>query len=230
MSQPQEQPPEHPAAAYYSTQAYAANQPKDLTALGILAFATSALATVFACVVASVLGRAIRVRAEEGIDAFDWSLVVYYIGEPFMFVSLFAGFVTGSMWLHRARRNADVLEPGSEHARRSGWAWGGWVTPVVALWFPFQVVRDVRQAVSPHSTVALIGWWWALFLATEVLAWQSLRLQGDALVQFQDGGTARGLSIIGAAVMIAALAGWGQVLRAVTTEQHGRMYGGRAAI
>ena len=78
--------------------------------------------------------------------------------------------------------------------------------------------------------MALIGWWWALFLATEVLAWQSLRLQGDALVQFQDGGTARGLSIIGAAVMIAALAGWGQVLRAVTTEQHGSMYGGRAAI
>jgi hypothetical protein len=224
MTQP-EQPLQHPAAAYYPGPAYAANQPKDLTALGILAFASAALATVFACVTASVLGRAIRVRSEEGINAFDWSLPVYYLGELLMFLSLLAGFVTGSMWLHRARRNAEVLEPRGEHARRSGWAWGGWVTPVVAFWFPFQVVRDVRRVVSPRSAVQLIGWWWALFLLTEVLAWYSLSLQGNALVDFRNGDLARGYTIIGAAFMVAALAGWGQVLRVVTTEQHDRLYG-----
>ena len=56
-------------------------------------------------------------------------------------------------------------------------------TPFVALWFPFQVVRDVRRALSPMETSALIGFWWALFLASEIGVRTSLGLQGDALVR-----------------------------------------------
>ena len=225
MSEYEQQPPEHPAAAYYPAPAHAPASPKDLSTLGILAFASATLATVFTCVTTSVLGRAIRVRAEEGINAFDWSLFVYYIGAMLIGLSLVAGWVTGSMWLYRARKNADAMEPGGEHTRRSGWAWGGWLVPVVALWFPFQVVRDVRRALSPLSTSALIGWWWALFLCMEVLMWRAFDYQGEALVGFAHGGTARGVSIVTAALMVAALVGWGQVLRVITLEQHARMYG-----
>ena len=114
---------------------------------------------------------------------------------------------------------------GSEHARRSGWAWGGWVTPVVALWFPFQVVRDVRQAVSPHSTV---GAHWVVVGpvprhggARVAIAAPPGRCPGPVpgrrhcpwTLDHRSGGHDRRAGRMG------------QVLRAVTTEQHGRMYG-----
>lgn len=219
-------PQQHPADSYYAGQA-PAGQAKDLTALGVLAFVSAAMATFCISVAAVVLGRASRLRARDGLDAFDWSLAVYYMATGLALLAMVAGFVTGSMWLHRARRNAEVLEPGARHVRRAGWAWGGWVTPVVALWFPFQVVRDVRRALSPLQSAALIGFWWALFLASEVGLRTSLDLQGDALARFDNIDFARQMSVITAAVMVAALAGWGQVLRVITLEQHARMYAGQ---
>ncbi|HEX5088686.1 MAG TPA: DUF4328 domain-containing protein [Nocardioides sp.] len=219
---------QHPAAAYYAAPGGPVpGQAKDLTALGVLAFVPAAVATLCTCVAAVVLGRAARLRARDGLDAFDWSLAVYYVATGLALLALVSGFVTGSLWLHRARKNAEALEPGSRHARRGGWAWGGWVTPVVALWFPFQVVRDVRRALSPLQSAALIGFWWSLFLATEIGLRASLDLQGDALARFDNADFARQMSVITAAVMVAALAGWGQVLRVITLEQHARMYAGR---
>jgi hypothetical protein len=224
--QPLEQ---HPAAAYYAPPGQAPpGQAKDLTALGVLAFTSAAAATLCTCVAAVVLGRAARLRARDGLDAVDWSLAVYYVATGLALLGLVAGFVTGSLWLHRARRNVEALEPGGHHTRRAGWAWGGWVTPVVAPWFPFQVVRDVRRALSPLQGAALVGFWWTLFLASEVGLRASLDLQGDALARFDHADVARQMSVITAAVMVAALAGWGQVLRVITLEQHARMYG-RAA-
>jgi heme/copper-type cytochrome/quinol oxidase subunit 2 len=216
--------PPHPAAGYYATPGQAPAQAKDLTALGVLAFSSATVATVATCAAALVLGRASRLRARDGLDAVEWSLAVYYVATGLALAGLVAGFVTGSLWLYRARRNADALEPQGRHARRAGWAWGGWVTPVVALWFPFQVVRDVRRALSPRESAALIGFWWTLFLASEVGVRASLNLQGDALVRFENADLARQMSVITAAVMVAALAGWGEVLRVVTLEQHARMY------
>ncbi len=215
----------HPAAAYYAPVNAGPASAKDLTALGVLAFVTATVVTVCTVVVALVLPRAARIRAGRGVDATDWSLGVYYAATALALLGLVAGFVTASMWLHRARKNADALVPDGRHSRRSGWAWGGWVTPFAALWFPFQVVRDVRKALSPMETSALIGFWWALFVASEIGVRTSLNLQGDALVRLENAAAARQWSIVTAAVMIAALAGWGQVLRAITLEQHERMYG-----
>jgi len=223
MSQPPETQP-HPAAAYYEKAGGSPAQPKDLTALGVLAFVMAAVATLCTCVAALVLVRAVRVRFEGGQDAVDWSLGVYYAATVLALLSMVAGWVTGSMWLHRARVNAEALDPQGHHARRAGWAWGGWVTPIVALWFPFQVVRDVRRALSPLETSALVACWWVLFLAAEIGLRTSLNLQGDALNRFENIATAQQMSAITAAVMVAALAAWAQVLRVITLEQHERMY------
>ena len=222
--QPEPQAAVHPAAAYYPG-AEGGAPAKDLTALGVLAFVTAAVATLCTCVTAGVIGRATRVRAEDGINAFDWSLPVYYVGTFLGLLSLVLGWVTGSMWLHRARTNAEALAPGSRHTWSAGWAWGAWVTPVVAAWFPFQVVRDVRRALTPAASTALIGCWWALFLATEIGWYASFNLQGNALVHVENAAAARQMSVITAAVMVAALAAWAEVLRVVTVEQHERMYG-----
>src|SRR4051794_25767446 len=99
------QPPlqQHPAAGFYAPPGQTPpGQAKDLTALGVLAFTTAAVATVCTCVAAVVLGRAARLRARDGLDAFDWSLAVYYVATGLALLGLVAGFVTGSLWLHQA--------------------------------------------------------------------------------------------------------------------------------
>ena len=57
---------DHPAAAYYASATGAPGIAKDLTALGVMAFVTAAIATVCTCVVALVLPRAARIRAGGG--------------------------------------------------------------------------------------------------------------------------------------------------------------------
>jgi len=44
-------------------------------------------------------------------------------------------------------------------------------------------------------------------------------------VDLENAVSARQMSVITAAVMVAALAAWAEVLRVVTVEQHARMYG-----
>jgi hypothetical protein len=222
MPEPSPQQPAHPAAAYYPAPAYAPQPPKDLTVLAVLAFASAALATLFTAVYASVVARAVRTGGDESID---WSVGVYYVGNMLTFVALLGAWVAGSMWLFRARKNAEVLAPRFQHTRSSGWAWGGWMCPIVFLWFPFQVVRDVQRAVTPLSVSSLIGWWWALFLATGV-SWRiSDSLEADAFATGEGGSGAQQFAVFLAILMAATLAAWGLVLRKITVEQHGRMYG-----
>jgi len=221
------EPPQHPASAYYPPPAYAAAQAKDLTAFGILAFSAAALATLFACVNATVVARAIREGATaDEIETLDWSVVVYGLGSGLTVLALIAGWVTGSMWLFRARSNADLLEPGRGHARSSGWAWGGWICPIVSFWFPFQVVRDVHKALTPLSTWPVIGWWWGFYIVMTI-GWRiSGSVEDDATSATAS--SAQSVAIFFAIVMVVTLVLWGLVLRKVTKEQHDRLYG-RAA-
>jgi len=218
--------PEPPpaAAAYYPPPAYASAPPKDLTAFGVLAFAAATLYTVFAVVDAAVSGRAIRHVDDTG--ALDWSVPVYFLVTVFEVLALLAGWVLGSMWLHRARKNAEALAPGAHHARSAGWAWGGWVCPIVSFWFPFQVVRDVHRAVSPTSTSSLTGWWWALYLVMTL----GTNIMGNATADAtaSDASAVQSANVFFAVVSVAALVLWGLVLRRTTREQHARMLGGQA--
>ncbi|MFD6175762.1 MULTISPECIES: DUF4328 domain-containing protein [unclassified Isoptericola] len=75
-----------------------------------------------------------------------------------------ATFVVACLWLQQARAAATALAPGARQVRRPVWVWLGWVVPVVSLWFPFQVVRDVRAAVVGRPPSAAFGWWWACWL------------------------------------------------------------------
>ena len=229
MSEYGQQPPEHPAATYYPAPGYAPTPPKDLTAMGVVAFATATLATVITAATASVVGRAIRTGGENG-DELDWSEGVYLLGSVLGGLALLAGWITGAMWLHRARKNAEAFNPTFHHTRSAGWAWGGWICPVVNFWFPFQVVRDTHRAVTPLGTSPLFGWWWAFWVAHLVLDRVNSKVQDNAMVDATNASGAQGFAIFVSVILVAALVGWGLVLRRVTQEQHARMYGGRAAV
>lgn len=226
MTYTPEQP--HPAAAYYPAPVGAPPAPTDLTAMGVMAFATATLATILTCVDALLIGRAVRSGGDRTPGDVDWSVGVHYAGTVLTLVALIAAWVTGSIWLHRARKNAEVLAPDFHHARDANWAWGGWIVPIVGFWFPFQVVRDTQRAVAPVDTPTVIGWWWGLFVVTEI-GWRiSDRAETNALASGGDGAGVQAFSVLVAGLMVAALLGWGFVLRQVTSEQHERMYGAPA--
>lgn len=70
-------------------------------------------------------------------------------------------------WLYQAH-HSDRMDP-SWQKRRSGWAIGGWFVPFVNLWFPFQVVSDLRRAArgdGGEPSYALQWGWWIAFLVS----------------------------------------------------------------
>jgi Domain of unknown function (DUF4328) len=74
--------------------------------------------------------------------------------------------------LYRARANLPAL--GISDARWSpGWAIGWWFVPIMSLFRPYQLVREVWQASDPMTSSGwrrdappsvFFGWWWAFFL------------------------------------------------------------------
>lgn len=220
MTYAPDQPPEHPAAGYYPAPAYAANPPKDLTVQAVLAFGTAALATVFNLVSATVAGQAVR---HLDADELDWTVAAYTIGSLLGALAMVAGWITGSLWLFQARKNAELINPNAWFVRSPGWAWGGWICPIVQLWFPFQIVRDTHRAVARYFSSALIGWWWGFFLVMTVGSRIAGRLGDDATAA--DASAVQGVEMFFALVMAATLVLWGLVLRQITREQHDTIYG-----
>jgi uncharacterized protein DUF4328 len=221
--EPLPQQPGHPSAVYYPAPAYAPNPPTNLTVQGVLAFGACALATVFSLVTATISGRAIR-RLDS--SELDWSVAAYGIGSVLEFLALLAGWILSSLWLYQARRNAELINPAATFVRSPGWAWGGWICPVVSLWFPFQVVRDTHRAVAARFfDSTLIGWWWGLFLFMNIGSWIADRAQDDATAA--DASAVQSADIFFSLVMLVALALWGLIIRRVTVAQHAVMYGAR---
>lgn len=217
-----QQPGTGAATPWTAVPAYAPHPPKDLTGFAVAAFATAAASTLFNVGTAIIAGRVLRAYED---DPLDWSLVVYGVGSVLELVTLLAGWVAGSLWLRRARANAELIDPAYHHARSAGWAWGGWICPIVSFWFPFQLVRDVLRAASPGASTTLLGWWWGLFLAMSVLGNVLGRWVGDSGTGAESANGVQTLSVIVAALTVGALVLWGAVLRQVTRVQHARMRG-----
>ena len=107
--------------------------------------------------------------AAEGRSAYD-VMTPYELVDLVGFAVLLGTFVVTCAWLWRARTNVEALSPSAPQARRRGWVWAGWFVPVVALWFPFQVVRDALRIRSHHpSWLSRVGWWWGAFLVVLLL-------------------------------------------------------------
>ncbi|MDD5094292.1 MAG: DUF4328 domain-containing protein [Dehalococcoidia bacterium] len=103
----------------------------------------------------------------------------------------FVSAVVFLMWIHRAHRNLPSL-----HARglrfSPGWAIGWFFVPIFSLFRPYQVMSEIWRGSDPdtdpknataweNSPVSpLVGWWWALFLASMIVGNVVLRLAFNA--------------------------------------------------
>ena len=93
----------------------------------------------------------------------------------FVFIAIATVFL---VWFYRVRKNAGLWGPQS---RAQGWTIGAWFTPVVNLWFPVQILADVRRASSsqlpehPEQTVVarLVAGWWTCWVAAWVTGYHN---------------------------------------------------------
>jgi hypothetical protein len=70
------------------------------------------------------------------------------------------------VWFRRARINAELSDYRQRRAR--GWAFWGWIVPIVNLWIPFQIMGDIWRAGLPEPQRRRTAWlpamWWTGWL------------------------------------------------------------------
>ena len=72
-------------------------------------------------------------------------------------------------WIHRASKNLEPL--GVEYQEFSpGWAIGWWFIPIMSLFRPYQVMKEIWAESHPRqefdSVSPLLGPWWVMFLVS----------------------------------------------------------------
>ena len=65
------------------------------------------------------------------------------------------------IWCYKATTNARAMGQATTHS--PGWAVGGWFVPILSLFYPYQVIRDLLPADHPKR--GRVGLWWGLYLA-----------------------------------------------------------------
>jgi len=123
-----------------------------------LAGQAAALTVLLAAIAAANLAAGVAV----GLSDIVWSSVEF--GELLLQLVVIPVFL---VWFYRARKNADGR--GQVQRWGPGWAIGAWVTPVVYLWFPYQIMADIWRANLPAERRAnrawLPGFWWGCWIA-----------------------------------------------------------------
>ncbi len=157
------------------------------------------------------------------LDAVDRGEVLPWTPYDFTFFGgfavLIAAYVVTCLWLYRVRTNTDIMST-LRHARSPGWVWGGWVVPIVSLWFPYQIVRDVSRDERGFPVVSRIGTWWTLWLlslSVERIGLRIVNVQSEV-----DPNAYEGLGIVetlNAVLVLVALFFWIRIIRGITAHQ-----------
>jgi hypothetical protein len=101
---------------------------------------------------------------------------------------LLTSFILFMRWLRRAYWNLRALGRPMEHG--DGWAVGAWFVPIVNLFRPYSIVREVWREtqfvafehVSPHG---LLRAWWGLFLLHSGISYITSLMAGNATTVVQ---------------------------------------------
>ncbi len=98
--------------------------------------------------------------------------------------------LTFIQWFRRAYFNLH-LQNISRLRWKEGWAAGAWFVPIISLYVPYQIMKDIWSAtldkIKKHHLTSeypsdVIGWWWAAFLISNILSniYMQLEMRGVA--------------------------------------------------
>ncbi len=82
--------------------------------------------------------------------------------------------ITWLFWMRRLRQNTIAL--GRKPEYRPAWIFWGWLVPILNLFRPFQVIRDLWRKSDPVPGTGSVGdpprfylWWWVAYVVTSRL-------------------------------------------------------------
>jgi Domain of unknown function (DUF4328)/Protein of unknown function (DUF2510) len=180
----------------------------------------------------SLLGRIVKDPASVSTaeaDASDQRQALIGLLQLLLFLGTVVTFL---VWFRRAYRNLPAL--GADSLRfSSGWAVGAWFVPFLNLVRPKQLADDIWRASDPalppypgtawkqQRVPSLLHWWWALFIASNLLGWAAFRL-GQAATTPQELQTSSAVTLAGDVLdlPLTILAFW--VVAQVTRRQEAR--------
>ncbi|MFD6142504.1 DUF4328 domain-containing protein [Promicromonospora sp. NPDC060271] len=162
--------------------------------------------------------------ADLGLSPSQSAFTTYDTVGMFVLPAAIAAYVVSGVWLYKSRVSAQGANPSFVHERGKVWAWLGWAVPIVNLWFPYQVVRDVRRATSP-GPVTGIGWWWAVWLVSYYVGEVADRTSSrtSASVTELASNIVVPLEVVSSIGMVVALVLWIRIVREVTAWQRERL-------
>lgn len=98
-----------------------------------------------------------------------------------LFVALIVSVVLVARWIYLVTANAHVLS--EEMTITPGWSVGWYFVPIANLFKPFQAMKETWMASHyrggrySEPTPSLLGWWWGLWLATNLLSNVAMQLE-----------------------------------------------------
>jgi hypothetical protein len=123
------------------------------------------LTVLLAVVVAAIAGRLAIQLFSLGSAHWRHSLIDFRLDKA-ADVTILGLSILFVVWFRRARINAERHDYRQRRAR--GWAFWGWIVPIVNIWFPFQIMGDIWRAGLPaeqrRKTAWLPAMWWTCWL------------------------------------------------------------------
>ncbi|MDR0559064.1 MAG: DUF4328 domain-containing protein [Prevotellaceae bacterium] len=97
--------------------------------------------------------------------------------------------VTFIMWFRRACHNLSLTPSCLQYHEH--WTVGCWFVPLINLFKPYQIMKDMygktaellgKNEINTGNLLSLnlIGWWWALWIASNIIAYFSMQYMRDA--------------------------------------------------
>ena len=208
--------PANPYAAYPYQDARA---PRGLAIASAILASGIALCQVGAGLTAPAAADAYARAAQNGQPTID-VLTAYDAFTILIFLPLIAAYIVTCIWLTKSRSLLEQRVRSSHHARSKVWVWLGWWVPIVSLWFPYQVVRDIRRGSLGRPGAAILAGWWTCWLGYQIGSQVSGAMTGDTEVS--DPSTFDVLPWIEAfntALILIALVCWVGIIRQITRGQ-----------
>ena len=151
----------------------------------------------------------------------------------FLLVAHIALVVAFCIWVHRASKNLQALEVVGQRFS-PGWAVGWWFVPIMNLFRPYQVTREIWRGSHPSVTrqdphawhnaplTPILGWWWGIWLASNFVllgAWRALTSDDVAAEELI---TANYFSLASDALTIVAAVLAFMLVRGITANQEAK--------
>ncbi len=95
-------------------------------------------------------------------------------------------------WFRRAYFNLHLLVKPLSHTE--GWAAGSWFVPIISLYRPFQIMKELYEETSAYLRIEgvvknesfstqFLSWWWALWILSNFLGQIIFRLPTETMDQ-----------------------------------------------